>query len=194
MLCCLNILLNLLYLVISLIGIVARNANELKFGQTLNILHCNLTAQAFLERLQTLIHRLISLLASSATLDELIQLILDEDTLQRRCVPSLIQLAELNLKLQAEQRTCMVGRTAQNLLHAHKARLLVDNYARVWRDRYLARGEGVECIDGLVRRLIISHVDNNLHLVGRQVINLLNLNLTLLVGLDNRILNRLRSR
>ena len=98
----LDILLNLLYLVIGLIGIVARDTDELKLCQTLHILHRNLTTQLLLEWLQALIHSLIGSLACATTLDQLIELVLNEDTLQRCSVPSLIELTELDLKLQTE--------------------------------------------------------------------------------------------
>ena len=105
----LDILLNLLYLVIGLIGIVARDTDELKLCQTLHILHRNLTTQLLLEWLQALVHSLIGSLACTTTLNQLIELVLNEDTLQRCSVPSLIELAELDLKLQTEQRACMVS-------------------------------------------------------------------------------------
>ena len=98
-------------------------------------------------------------------------------------MPRLVQLIEANLQLATKQVACMVGRVTENILHAHKTWLLIHDNARIGRDRYLARGEGVERVDGLIARLIVGNVNDNLHLVSGQIIHLLNLNLAILVGL-----------
>ncbi len=71
--------------------------------------------------------------------------------------------------------------------------LLVADDARVGRDRHLAIGERVQSVDGLVARLVVRHVDHDLHLVGRKVVDAFDLDLALFVGLDDRLLDRLRS-
>ena len=145
-----DILLDLADFVVGLLRVVARNTDELQLGELLHVLRRHFAPQLFLEGLQPLIDSRIGLFARLAALDELIEPVLDEDALERRGVPRLLQLAEADLQLAAQQVFRMFGRTAQNLLHAQEMRLLVPDDAGVRSDRHLAVGEGVEGVDGLV--------------------------------------------
>ena len=98
----LDILLYLLNLVICLLRIVARDTNELQLRKALNILQGNLSLKLRLKWLKSLIHSLVGSLTGTAALNQLIELILDKDTLQRCRVPSLVKLVELDLQLLAE--------------------------------------------------------------------------------------------
>ena len=73
-------------------------------------------------------------------------------------------------------------------------RLLLPDDAGVRRDRHLAVGEGVKRVDGLVGRLVGRDLNDDLHLVGRIVVDLADLDLALFVGLDDRLLDRLGGR
>ena len=108
-------------------------------------------------------------------------------------MPRLVKLHEFNLKLTTKKRLRVVRRVAQNITNAHKHRLIIYNNTRIWRDRDLTIGKGIQSIYSLIRRLIGSHLNDNLHLLGSVVIDLLNLYLTLIVRLDDRLLDRLRS-
>ena len=190
----LDIILYAADLVVGLVGIVTRYADELQLRQALHILQRNLAAQQLLEGVQALVHGRVGLFMRTAPLDELIELVLDEDTLQRGRMPRLVQLVKAYFKLTAQQTPRILGRAAENLLHTHEVRLLVTDNARIGRDGYLARGEGVEGVDGLVARLVVRNVDHDLDLVGRQIVHLLDTYLAPLVGLHDRILYRLRGR
>ena len=181
----LDILLNLLYLVVRLIRVETRDTNELQLGQALYIFNRNLSAQQLFERLQALIHRCVSLLTRLATLDKLIEFILDKDTLQRCCVPSLIMLRQSNFQLLFQKPLGMLCRVAQNIAYAHKCRLVVLDNAGIWRNRHLAQGKGVECVNRLVARLSCCHLHDNLRLASCIVIDTANLNLALLVSLQD---------
>ena len=109
-------------------------------------------------------------------------------------MPRLVQLVKAYFKLAAQQTPRILGRAAKDLLHTHEVRLLVTDDARIGRDGYLARGEGVEGVDGLVARLVVRYMDHYLDLVGRQIVHLLDTYLAPLVGLHDRILYRLRGR
>ena len=88
----------------------------------------------------------------------------------------------------------MLGRAAQDLRNPEEVRLLVPDDARVRGDRHLAVGEGVERVDGLVRRLVGRDLNDDFDLVGRIVVDLSDLDLALVVGLNDRILDRLGGR
>ena len=188
----LDVGLDLLNLIVGLLRVVARDTDEFQLRESLYILQSNLPTQQLLKWLKTLIHSLVGSLTSATTLDKLVELILDEDTLQRCCVPSPIQLVELNLQLALEQPLGVVRRVAQDVANTHKDGLIIQNDTGIWRDRDLTVGEGIQRIDSLIRRLVLSNLNYNLNLLGRIIIDLLNLYLTLVVSLDNRLLDRLR--
>ena len=189
-----DILLDLADLVVGLLGIVARNADKLQLGELLHILKRYFTPQLFLEGFQPFIDSRIGLLTGLATLDQLVELVLDEDAFERGGMPCLLQLPEADLQLAAQQVFRMFGRAAEDLLHAEEVRLVLPDDACVRRDRHLAVREGIERIDGLVRRFVGGHLDHDLHLVGRIVVHLADLDLSLVVGLDDRLLDRLGGR
>ena len=103
-------------------------------------------------------------------------------------MPLVVQLAQMYLKLLTKKLFCMLGRVAQNVAHTHKLWVLVFNYTRVWRERNLAQCKGVERVNSLVARLARCYMNNNLGCRGRIIIKILNLNLTLLLRLGNRLL------
>ena len=65
--------------------------------------------------------------------------------------------------------------------------MLVDDDAGIGRNRHLAIGEGIEGVDGLVGRHTGIEVDDNLALLGCVVVDLLNLDLTLVVALHDAL-------
>ena len=189
----LDILLDLLYLVVSLIRVETRDTNELQLGQALYIFNRNLSAQLRLERFQALVHRCVGLLARLASLDKLVEFVLDKDALQRCSVPSLVMLRQGDLQLLFQKPLGMLCRVAQNIAYAHKCRFVILDNAGIWRNRHLAQGEGVECVDSLVARLSCRHLHYNLCLACRIVIDTANLNLALLVGFEDGVFDTLGS-
>ena len=152
---------------------------------------CNLALQQLLERLHPSIDSLVCLLARATTFDQLIEFVLDKNLFERGRVPLSIQLVELNLQLLFQQRFGVLGRAAQNLTNAQEMRLILIDYTRVGRNRNLAIGECVQCVDRLVGRFVGCHVNNNLNLLRGVVLHLANLDLTLFVGLNDRLLDTL---
>ena len=190
----LQVLLDLADLVVGLLAVVTRNTDKFQLGELLHVFKRHFTSQPHLEGFQTLIHGGISLLAALAPLDQLVEPVLDEDAFERGGVPCLAQLAQPDFQLQPQQRLGVLGRAAQDLRNPEEVRLLVPDDARVRGDRHLAVGEGVERVDGLVRRLVGRDLNDDFDLVGRIVVDLSDLDLALVVGLDDRILDRLGGR
>ena len=187
----LNLLVNSLNLVISLLHIKARDADKRQTYKVLDIALIHSTAKLLCKWNKRRCNRCVCLLNRLLALEYLVYLILDKDTLKRYLVPLIVQLAELNLKLLTKQFLCVLCRVAQNIAHTHKLRVLILNYARVWRDRYLAEGKGIECVDSLIARLARSNMDNNLCRRCSIIVKVLNLNLTLLLRLCDRLLEGL---
>ena len=190
----LDVLLDLTDLVVGLVAVVTRDADELQFRQALHVGERDLAAQPFLERLQPLVHGGVGLFAALAALDELVELVLDENAFERRGMPGFVQFAEPDLQLAPQQPLGMLGRAAQDLAHTQEMGFLLPDDAGVGGDRNLAVGEGVEGVDGFVARLVGRNLDDDLDLVGRIVIDLPDFDLALVVGLDDRILDRLGGR
>lgn len=94
------------------------------------------------------------------------------------------------LQFLTEEAERVVHRLAQHVAHAEEVGFVVVDDAAVGRDADLAVGEGVERVDGLVRRYARGQMYENLHLGGRVVIDLANLYLALLgslqYGVDER--------
>ena len=163
-LCLLNLLVDALNLVVSLLDIKARDTDKWQAHQMLNILLVYLLTQLLYIRLQSLCYSSVSLLNALLALQRLIELILDKYSLQRNLVPLVVQLAQLNLQLLTQQILCMLCRVAENIANPHKLRVLVLNNARVWRDRYLAKGKCIERVDSLIARLARRDMNNNLRI------------------------------
>ena len=181
-------------LVVGPLRIEPRDADELQLREALHVVERHFPAQQLLEGRQPLVHRLVGRLAGLASLDELVELVLDEDAFERSGVPRLVEFMQPDFELLPQQRPRMIGRTAQDLAHAHEVGLLVPDDAGVGRNRHLAVGEGVERVDRLVRRFVGRHLHDDLHVLGRVVDHAADLDLALLVGLDDRLLDRLGGR
>ena len=109
-------------------------------------------------------------------------------------MPRFVQLVETDLQLAAQQVSGVLGRAAQDFAHAQEVGLLVADDARIGRNGDFAVGECVERVDGLVARLVAGHVYDDLDLLGRVVVHAADLDLALLVGADDRLLDRLGGR
>ena len=81
-----------------------------------------------------------------AVLDLLVDLLLDEDLLQREHVPAGIELAEPDLQLPLEQVARALRRDAEDVGDAGERRLVVEDDDRIRVDENLAFREGVERI------------------------------------------------
>ena len=69
-------------------------------------------------------------------------------------------------------------------------RALVDDNAGIWRDGYFAIGKRVQRIYGDVGANVVGQMDHNLYIARRVVVNLLYLDFTLIVGLNDRFDDR----
>ena len=98
-------------------------------------------------------------------------------------MPVVFQLSQPDFQFLTQQVLGVQGVVAQHLVHPKELRLLVHNHAGVRRNGNLAVGEGVEGIDGLVRRHVVGQVDDDFGLLRGQVLNFLDFNLALVLGL-----------
>ena len=70
----LDVLFDLTDLVVGLVAVVTRDADELQFRQALHVGERDLAAQPFLERFEPLVHGGVGLFAALAALDELVEM------------------------------------------------------------------------------------------------------------------------
>lgn len=103
--------LNLADFVVGLLGIVARDADELQLRQALHVLERHLAAQLLLEGLQPLVDGGVGLLAAAAPLDELVELVLDEiRSSEAACHASFSSPRRISSSRPSSQRVCSAER------------------------------------------------------------------------------------
>ena len=117
----------------------------------------------------------------------LVYALLDEDAFQRCKVQTLKQFVATYFQFPADELLCLHGRVAQHVADGGKLRLVVLYHAAVWRQAYLAVGEGIERIDCLVWRNARSKMYLYLHLRSRQVFHLASLYLSFFYCLCDRV-------
>ena len=144
-----------LYLGYQLLGLVLvelQYACHLDVHEAQDVVLCNLAYHLRIERRQPVVDVLACCVhvGSLLKLAVFVDALLDEYLFERREVELLEQLMLAYLELLAQQGHGAVGRVAQHVVHGQELRLVVFDYAAVGRDVYLAVGEGVEGVDGLV--------------------------------------------
>ena len=133
-------------------------------------------------------------------LDAPVDALLDEDALERIPVPLLLELAELDLELALEQRLGGLGAGLEDVADAEELRLVVAGLRIAHDDAgggvelHLAAGEDVELLDDLLRLAALREMDEDLDLVGGVVVDVLDLDLALGVGGEDRLDERFGGR
>ena len=112
----------------------------------------------------------------------LIDALLDEYFLQRLEVQLLQQFVAAYLQFLTYEVLGALGVVDEHVADGEELRFLVLDDAAVWRDVYLAVGEGIECVDGLVARYAGHEVDQYLHLCRCEVVDVSRLYLAFFNG------------
>ena len=120
-------------------------------------------------------------------LEDLVDAVLEENALQGAVVPVGLQFVQLDLQLLEQQVAGMVGAVLEDVVNRQELRLVVLDHAGVRRDVDFAVREGVQGVDGLVRGDVVGQVDEDVHLVGGHVLDLLDLDLALVLGPEDGI-------
>ena len=102
-------------------------------------------------------------------------------------MPVILQLIQPYLKLHPKKVLGVLGAVSEHVIHIEELRLLVHDDAGIRRNRNLAVREGIERIDGLVRRHVVREMNQDFHLVRGQVVNFLYLDLALVLCLEDGI-------
>ena len=102
-------------------------------------------------------------------------------------MPVVLEFILLDFELLAEQIPCVLRVVDEDIIHAQELRLVVLDDAGVRCDRGLAVRERVQCIDGLVRGNIIRKMDDKVRLCGGHVFDLLDLDFSLVLRLQDGI-------
>ena len=126
--------------------------------------------------------------------DVTVNLVLDKDLLQAREVPLFLKLVELYAEFGPQQVQGMLRGTLEQVGHPGKQRLVVLNHTAQGRNRHFTGRESVEGVHRLVRRNTGHQMQHNLHVLGRVVLDLLDLDLALVVGFDDGVNDTGRSR
>ena len=175
-------------LLIDSLCIELRNLPDWLFYELVDILHGDIPLEKSLE-LEHLGEYFVKLIFPGLciTLKDLVDLVLEENLLERAVVPVVLELIESDLELLSKETLCVVCAVSENLVHRKELRLVVHDDAGVRRDRNLAVCKRIKRIYGLVRRHIVRKMDHDLCLVSCKVINLLDLDLALFLCLEDRI-------
>ena len=120
-------------------------------------------------------------------LQDLINAVLEEDPFQGGVVPVFLQFGQAVFQLGLQDVAGVPGVVFQNLVHGEEYGLVVADDAGVGGYLGFALGEGVEGVDGLVRRNIGRKMDDNLHLVGGHVLDFLDVDLLFVPGLEDAV-------
>ena len=118
-------------------------------------------------------------------LQHLVYALLEEYLFQRHPVPFVLQLGQLYLQLLTQQVFGAHGGMPQDVAGGHKHRLVVHDDAGLRREADLAVRKGIQSVDGLVGRHPVGQVAHDLHFGSRVVVDLLDGDAFLLVGLED---------
>ena len=155
------------------------------FYQFEDIVHDDLPANHVLVLLHGIEHLLkLNLPGLLILLQDLVNAVLEEDLLKGIVVPVVLKLVQLYLQLAAQKLLGVVGAVLKYIFHAQELRLVVHNHAGVGGDGSLAVREGIKGVDCLVRGYVVGQVNQNLHLCRGHILNLLDLDFALVLGLQ----------
>ena len=100
-------------------------------------------------------------------------------------MPTVLQLVHPVSQLGEEQILRVHRAVFEHVVYGQECRLVVHDYAGVGCDGGFTVGKCIECVYGLVRRHVGRQVDEDIHLVGGDVVYLLELDLALVLGIHN---------
>ena len=100
-------------------------------------------------------------------------------------MPFVLEFSQSDREFLSEEFLGMLGAVTEHVVHAEDLRLVVKNHAGVRRDGHFAGCECVERIYRLVRRYIVRKVDYDVDLVCCKVVDLLDLDLSCLLRLED---------
>ena len=180
-------------LLIHRLGIELGDLADRLLHELVDVVHDNLPAEEVLVVLHLRKDVLELLLpALLVLLEDLVHPVLEEYAFKGVIVPLILELVETDAQLPFQDVPGVVSVVDEYILDAQELRLVVHDHAGVRGDVALAVGEGVQGVDRLVRGDVVGKVDYDLHLVRSHVLDLLYLDLALLLGLDDRVLDDLR--
>ena len=116
--------------------------------------------------------------------EDLVDAVLEEDLLQSAPVPVAFEFCKLQAKLGLQEVAGVHGVVLKDVVDAQELRLVVPDNAGVRGQVALAVREGVESVDRLVGRHVAGQMDEDVHPVGGHVLDLLDLYLALVLGLE----------
>ena len=183
----LDLLLQVFHQFVRFLGVELGDAEHLDLEQFLDILRAHLADELRLERREGFVNELNQLLFIRRVLIAflLIDAVLDEYLLEGGIEILLLQLRLLYLEFPLEQRLRVVAREFEQVTYRRKDRFAVLHYAAVRRDIDFAVRERIESIYRFVGRRTRRKLHYDTSRLGREVINLLDLDLAFLVGFED---------
>ena len=174
---------------VGLVFVELQDALHLDFQEAKDVIARHLANQVFLERFQPFIDVRHNGVERLGLLEFLVfvDAFFDENALERGEKILLFEFMLANFELQAQQAHRGIDVAAQHVAHGQELRFLVVDDAAVWRDVDFAVGEGIERVDGLVRRHARRQMHLDFHVGSRVVIDFLGLDFSLFDGFQNRL-------
>ena len=177
------------YLLLGLVGVELQDAGHLDFHQAEDVVLCHLTDELRIVGRQAQVDVLaggVHVLGLFEFL-VLIDAFFDEYLFERGEVQAFAHLVAVYLQFAAQQVACVVYGLAQHVADGEEVGLAVVDDAAVGRDAHLAVGEGIESVDGLVRRRAGRQVHQYLDVARCQVFHFAYLDFALLAGLHDGV-------
>ena len=167
---------------VGLLAVKAADAAHRDFGELEDFFAGHFATELAHIGLQAFVNQLDHLVVGLCLLDDLVDFLLDEDLLEARHVPLVLQVLELVVEFPVQEVHGVVGAELQEFGRVAETRLLVDNHAAVRGKGRLAVGKRVERVHHDLRVGTCLQVDLDFHVFGGVVHNLLDLDFALVVG------------
>ena len=181
----LHLVLDAEYLLVHRLGVELGDFSHRLLDKGEYVVHYDLAVEevlVFLHLREHVVHLLLP--AHLVLLQDLVYAVLEEDALQGTAVPLCLQLVKFDVELLEQQVTGVESAVFQYVVDREESRLVVLDDAGVGVDGVFAVGEGIEGIYGLVRGHVAGKVDEYVHLVRGHILDFLDLDLALLLGLE----------
>ena len=188
----LHAVLDSLHGLVGLEAIVGRDAFDTDLREADDVFRGHLAAKLIEKGFQATADLAQHTLPSLRLLDVPIDALFDENAFERIPVPLLLQLGELDLQFAFQQRLGRLGAGLEDVAHAEEVRLVIaglgvaDDDAGGWIELHLATREDVELLDDLVGLGTLREMDEDLDLVRRVIVHMLDLDLPLRIRREDR--------
>ena len=188
-----HFLLHRLYLLVGFLDIELGNLADRLFDQLQHILLAHFPPKTFLERLESLFHRLDLLFPTPGILfHQTVNPFLEKNLLQRSPIPFLLQLAHPHIQFRMQQIHRIPGGNPKHFRNTQELGLLGIDHAGIGGNGHLAIGKSVQGIQCGIGRYTGLQIDQDIGLLRGVILYFPDLYLPFLAGLQDALNDRCR--